>query len=83
MYSKRNLAFYLAAFLMLFGPFILTVVNIGQWIEQSLWHFLVVAILILSAHLLLQRWQRETIRERSALPEDMDMDEFPQRLGLL
>jgi len=82
MYSKRNLIFYLAAFLMLFGPFVETVVGIGRWIEQSPWHFFVAALLVLAAHLLLQWQQRNAIRERTALPEDDEAEEFPQRLGL-
>jgi hypothetical protein len=30
----------------------------------------------------LQHWQGNIIRERAAWPEDEDIDEFPQRLGL-
>jgi len=81
-YSKRNLAFYLAAFLSLFAPFVSTVVDTGIWIEKSLWHFLFAALAILAAHLMLQRWQNSIVTERASLPEDADLDEFPQRLGL-
>ncbi|WP_158750205.1 hypothetical protein [Acidobacterium sp. S8] len=81
-YSKRNLAFYAGAFLALFGPFIFTVVDAGFWMEQRLWHLLIAAALILIAHALLQRWQRSIVDERASLPEDFDLDEFPQRLGL-
>jgi hypothetical protein len=81
-YSKRNLAFYIAAFLLLFAPFIQTAVDIGQWIEKSLWHFLTAALMVLAAHILLQCWQRSIVTDRASLPEDVDMDEFPQRLGL-
>lgn len=81
-YSKRNLAFYIAAFLLLFAPFIQTAVDIGKWIEQSVWHFLTVALVVLAAHILLQRWQRSMVTVRASLPEDIDFDEFPQRLGL-
>lgn len=81
-YSKRNLAFYAGAFMALFGPYIWTVVDAERWIEQNLRHFLGAAAAILALHFLLQRWQRALIDERASLPEDMDMDEFPQRLGL-
>jgi hypothetical protein len=81
-YSKRNLAFYIAAFLVLFSPFIWTVVDTGRWIEQSLWHFLTASLFVLVAHVWLQHWQKNVIRERSGLLEDEDAEEFPQRLGL-
>ncbi len=81
-YSKRNLAFYIAAFLVLFVPFMQTAVEMGQWIEQSIWHFAIAALAVLEAHILLQRYQRNFIRERLALPENEELDEFPQRLGL-
>jgi hypothetical protein len=81
-YSKRNLAFYIAAFLVLFVPFIQAAVEVGQWIEQSIWHFVAAALFVLEAHILLQRYQRSIIRERLALPENEELDEFPQRLGL-
>ncbi len=81
-YSKRNLAFYLAAFLVLFPPFILMVVDLGRWMEQSVWRFAATALFITAAHMFLQRLQRGIIQERAALPEDDDVDEFPQRLGL-
>lgn len=81
-YSRRNLAFYLAAFLFLFVPFVQTTVGIGHWVERSLWHFLAAAVLILVAHAFLQRRQRAMIRECAELPEDEGLDEFPQRLGL-
>lgn len=81
-YSKRNLAFYAGAFMALFGPYVWMVVDTGRWMEQSLWNFLTAAGVILFTHTLLQHWQRSIIDERANLPEDMDMDEFPQRLGL-
>jgi hypothetical protein len=81
-YSKRNLAFYIAAFLVLFPPFVSTVVDLGRWIERSLWHFFAACLFVLIAHLWLQHWQGNIIRERAAWPEDEDIDEFPQRLGL-
>jgi hypothetical protein len=81
-YSKRNLAFYIAAFLVLFVPFIQTAVEVGQWIEQSIWHFVAAALFVLTAHILLQRYQRSIIHERLALPENEELDEFPQRLSL-
>jgi hypothetical protein len=81
-YSKRNMGFILAAFLMLFPPFIWQVVDAGRWIEQSFWRFPVAALLIAGVHILLQYWQRGMIREYASLPENEDMDEFPQRLGL-
>jgi len=81
-YSKRNLAFYIAAFLLLFTPFIQTVVDLGRWIEKSPWNFLTVALMVLAAHVLLQRWQHSIVTDRACLPEDIDLDEFPQRLGL-
>ncbi|HLH35901.1 MAG TPA: hypothetical protein VKX41_14605 [Alloacidobacterium sp.] len=82
MYSKRNLAFYIAAFLVLFSPFVWAVVDTGRWIERSLWHFFIASLFVLVAHLWLQHWQRNMIRERSGLLEDEDAEEFPQKLGI-
>jgi hypothetical protein len=81
-YSKRNLAFYIAAFLVLFPPFILTVVDTGRWIEHRLWHFVAATLFVLMAHVWLQRWQRGIIHEQSGWAEMEDADEFPQRFGL-
>lgn len=81
-YSKRNLAFYVAAFLLLFVPLIQTTVDTEHWIERNLWHFLVASLIAITAHLLLERKQRKMIRERADWPEDMEIEEFPQRLGL-
>ena len=81
-YSKRNLAMYVAALLVLFVPFIQTTVDIGHWIERNPAHFIVATFLILAAHILLQHHQREKIRERANWYEDVEIDEFPQRLGL-
>jgi hypothetical protein len=81
-YSKRNLAMYVAALLVLFVPFLQTTVDIGHWIERSPVHFMVAAVLVFAAHLLLQRHQRGKIRERADWYEDVEIDEFPQRLGL-
>jgi hypothetical protein len=81
-YSKRNLAMYVAALLALFVPFIQTTVDIGHWIERRATHFIIAALLILVAHLLLQRHQQRKIRERADWYEDVEIDEFPQRLGL-
>jgi hypothetical protein len=38
--------------------------------------------MVLAAHVLLQRWQHSIVTDRACLPEDIDLDEFPQRLGL-
>ena len=81
-YSKRNMGFLLAAFLLLFPPFILQVVDAGRWIEQSYWHFPVAILLVAGAHAALQHWQQTMIRERASLPEREDEDDFPRRLGL-
>jgi putative effector of murein hydrolase LrgA (UPF0299 family) len=81
-YSKRNLAFYVAAFLLLFVPLIQTTIDSGHWIERNLWHFLVAALIAVAAHILLEQKQRKMILERADWPEDMEIEEFPQRLGL-
>jgi hypothetical protein len=81
-YSKRNLAFYVAAFLLLFVPLIQTTIDSGHWIERNLWHFLVAALIAVAAHILLEQKQRKMILERAGWPEDMEIEEFPQRLGL-
>jgi len=81
-YSRRNMGFILAVFLLLFPPFIWQTVDAGRWIERSLWHFPVAILLIVGAHILLQNQQRSAIREYAGLPENEDLDEFPQRLGL-
>jgi hypothetical protein len=81
-YSRRNMGFILAVFLLLFPPFIWQTVDAGRWIERSLWHFPVAILLIVGAHILLQNQQRSVIREYAGLPENEDLDEFPQRLGL-
>lgn len=81
-YSKRNIAVGITLFLVLFPGYVQMTVNAALWTEQTFWHFIAIAVLFLAAHILLQRKQRELIRERAALPENEDMDEFPQRLGL-
>jgi hypothetical protein len=81
-YSKRNMGFLLAAFLILFPPFILQAVDAGRWVERSYWHFPIAVLFIVGAHLALQSQQQRVIRERASLPESEDADDFPQRLGL-
>jgi hypothetical protein len=81
-YSKRNMGFLLAAFLILFPPFILQAVDAGRWIERSYWHFPIAVLFIAGAHLALQSQQHRMIRERARLPENEEADDFPQRLGL-
>jgi len=81
-YSKRNMGFLLAAFLLLFPPFILQTVDAGRWIERSYWHFSIAVLFMAGAHLALQSQQQRMIRERARLPENEDADDFPQRLGL-
>jgi hypothetical protein len=81
-YSKRNMAFLLGVFLVLFPPFIWQVVDAGRWIEKSYWHFPGAVLFIAGVHIALQHQQRRMVQERASLPEDEDMDDFPQRLGL-
>jgi hypothetical protein len=76
------MGFLLAAFLILFPPFILQAVDAGRWVERSYWHFPTAVLFIVGAHLALQSQQQRMIRERASLPESEDADDFPQRLGL-
>lgn len=81
-YSKRNVAVVITLFLVLFSQYIRLAVAAGEWTGQGISHFVVTALLILVAHLLLQWRLHQVIRDRAALPEDDDFEEFPQRLGL-
>ncbi|QNI31919.1 hypothetical protein H7849_23305 [Alloacidobacterium dinghuense] len=81
-YSKRNIAVTVTLFLLLFPGYIQLTVDTALWTEHSLWHFIPIAAFFLVTHILLQRKQRELIRERADWPEDGYIDEFPQRLGL-
>jgi hypothetical protein len=81
-YSKGNIGFLLASFLILFPPLILQVVDAGRWIERCYWHFPIAVLFIAGAHLALQSQQQRLIRERASLQENEDADDFPQRLGL-
>jgi hypothetical protein len=76
------MAFLLGVFLVLFPPFVWQVVDAGRWIEKSYWHFPGVVLFIAGVHIALQHQQRRMVQERASLPEDEDMDDFPQRLGL-
>ncbi|HEX3437973.1 MAG TPA: hypothetical protein VHT24_14485 [Pseudacidobacterium sp.] len=81
-YSKRNIAFALAAFLVLFQGYIETTVSAEAWLQRSTVRLVIAVILIAVIHLGLQYQQRKMIRERASLPQDMDLEDFPQRLGL-
>lgn len=81
-YSKRNIAVAVTLFLFLFTHYVQLTVNAARWTERSLWHFIAIAVFFVATHILLQRKQREIIHERAAWPENEDIDEFPQRLGL-
>lgn len=81
-YSKRNVAFTLAAFLFLFPEYIRIAIGAEAWMERSILHMVIAVLFIAIVHLGFEYQQRKIIRERVSLPQDIDVEEFPQRLGL-
>ena len=82
-YSKRNLAFLVPVFLLLFPLYIEKTVQWGIWIERSLMHFVAALALVLVMHAALLYFQQRLIREHAGWPVLDEEEEFPRRLGLL
>ncbi len=78
-----NLAFLLIPFVGIFPPLVLLTLSWEPWIEASVQHMAVVALLVIAAHLALQIAHRRIVKEHANRPQlDEDEEEFPMKLGL-
>ncbi len=81
--STLNLAFLLIPFIGIFPPLVLLTLSWEPWIEASVQHMVIAALLIVLAHLGLRTAHRRIVKEYANLPQlDEDEEEFPMKLGL-
>jgi hypothetical protein len=80
--SVNDLPLAVMRYLVLFPIFVTILVAKEAWIEASTLHLLVTIILIVGAHLILQRAHASLLAQSTLDIPPEESDEFPQRLGL-
>jgi hypothetical protein len=81
--EQHNLAMTLLKYFTFFPVVVWIPIAAEQWIERSVWHFLLAVVIIAGSHLALRAIHRQIIREHCNMPclED-DEEDFPMKLGL-
>jgi hypothetical protein len=80
--DQRNLAFLLIPYLGIFPAVVFAAASAERWIEGSVMHLCLTALLVIALHLLLRQKQKDNMRDPLQDPDDRDdRMRFPLGLG--